>query len=86
MSETLMASKRTDSDQDEDEDPWDLERLEAEALAALQSVGTAPTPERIDRSPELERSREHLPDPPIIVSTPPHSPLQPRRSRRGTCA
>ena len=71
-----MASERTDSDQDEDKDPWGLNQLEAEALAALRSIGTAPTPERIDRSPETERLREHLPDPPVIVSTPPHSPLR----------
>ena len=45
-SETL-ASERTDSDQDEDEDPWGLNQLEAEALAALRSIGTAPTLERI---------------------------------------
>ena len=65
-SETLMASERKDSDQDEDEDPWGLNQFEAEALAALglaalRSVGTAPTPERIDRSPETETSREHHP-------------------------
>ena len=35
-----MASKRTDSDQDEDEDPWGLNQLEAEALAALRIIGT----------------------------------------------
>ena len=62
-----MASKRTDSDQDEDEDPWGLNQFEADALAALRSLGTAPTLECIDRSPEMERSREHPPDLPVIV-------------------
>ena len=61
-SETLMASERKDSDQDEDEDPWGLNRFEAESFAALGLAalrsGTAPTPERIDRSPETEISRE----------------------------
>ena len=84
-SETLMASERKDdSDQDEDEDPWGLNRFEEEALAGLAALrsGIAPTPERIDRSPETEASREHHPDPPVIVSTPPHSPLRTGRSRR----
>ena len=67
-----MASERkdSDSDQDEDEDPWGFNRLEADALAGLAALrsGTAPTPERIDRSPESEASREHHPDPPVIVS------------------
>ena len=82
-----MASERKDdSDQDEDEDPWGLNRFEEEALAGLAALrsGIAPTPERIDRSPETETSREHHPDPPVIVSTPPHSPLRTRRSRRST--
>ena len=44
-----MASERKDSDQDEDEDPWGLNRFEEEALAGLAALrsGTAPTPERI---------------------------------------
>ena len=81
-----MASERKDSDQDEDEDPWGLNRFEEEALAGLAALrsGTAPTPERIDRSPETEASREHHPDRPVIVSTPPHSPLRTGRSPQST--
>ena len=43
-----MASKQTDTGQDEDVDPWDLNQFEEAALVALRALGTAPTLERID--------------------------------------
>ena len=82
-SETLMASERKDSDSDQPDDPLGLRQTVEQAQQLLQLPVSTPRPQRVDRTSETERSREHHPDPPVIASTPPHSPLQPRRSCRG---
>ena len=78
-----MASERTDTGQDKDEDPWCLDLFEAATAEALQSLGIAPTLECIGQSPE---TKDHWNLFQILQSLNllllPHSPLRSDRSHR----